>query len=279
MNPTDKRLAELLDKWLTSLELHLKYTALDEASYWKVQPWIKHDRPSRWIIELAKQKALALKEQLDSRSAMGDAKFGDALELMAFLTNLVGSQHIERFIPLAEPQNEVDLRSVSQTQAMPTAPATQEPTRESAVVTQPRETIRSRTDLTREMPRPVPEDPPPTPAPAPVSIPTRAPAPAPAPAPRAATRDSGRHAHPRADSRKAARRDGKHGHGAGARARTSPEKEKTVVADAIRLLGWGREWHELPDLIARMADRPPTAEIRRILRDHKSAIEKQLKTD
>jgi hypothetical protein len=52
-----------------------------------------------------------------------------------------------------------------------------------------------------------------------------------------------------------------------------------VVADAIRLLGWGREWHELPDLIARMADRPPSAEIRRILRDHKSAIEKQMKAD
>jgi hypothetical protein len=276
VNPADKRLTELLDKWLTSLELHLNYSTLDEASYWKVQPWVKHDRPSRWIIELAKQKALALKEQLDSRAAMGDAKFGDALELMAFLTNLVGSQHIERFIPLAEPASEVDLRNVSQTQAMPSAPV-EEPTRESAVVTQPRETIRSRTDFTREMPRPIPEEPPPAPAPAPVSVPTR-PAAA-APAPRATTRDSGRHAHPRAETRKAARRDGKHAHGSGARARTSPEKEKTVVADAIRLLGWGREWHELPDLIARMADRPPSAEIRRILRDHKSAIEKQMKAD
>ena len=266
MNPADKRLTELLDKWLTSLELHLKYSTLDEASYWKVQPWVKHDRPSRWIIELAKQKALQLKEQLDSRAAMGDAKFGDALELMAFLTNLVGSQHIERFIPLAEPQNEVDPRAVSQTQAMPVAPETPEPTRESALVTQPRETIRSRTDFTREMPRPTPVEP----------VPEAAPVPPPTPAPRAAPRDSGRHAHPRADSRKAARRDGKHA--PSPRARASPEKEKTVVADAIRLLGWGREWHELPDLIGRMADRPPTAEIRRILRDHKSAIEKQLKS-
>jgi hypothetical protein len=276
VNPADKRLAELLDKWLTSLELHLKYSTLDEASYWKVQPWIKHDRPSRWIIELAKQKALALKEQLDSRAAMGDARFGDALELMAFLTNLVGSQHIERFIPLAEPQNEVDLRNVSQTQAMPTAPV-EESTRESAVVTQPRETIRARVEPTREMPRPVAEEHQPAPAPAPAPVAT--PAPAHSPAPRASARDSGRHAHPRAEPRKAARRDGKHAHGGGARARTSPEKEKTVVADAIRLLGWGREWHELPDLIARMADRPPSAEIRRILRDHKGAIEKQMKTE
>jgi hypothetical protein len=97
---------------------------------------------------------------------------------------------------------------------------------------------------------------------------------------RASARDSGRHAHAhaRGDSRKAARRDGKHAHGGAARPRTSPEKEKTVVADAIRLLGWGREWHELPDLIGRMADRPAAGEIRRILRDHKAAIEKQLKT-
>jgi hypothetical protein len=262
VNPADKRLSELIDKWLTSLELHLKYSALDEPSYWKVQPWVQHDRPSRWIIELAKQKALQLKEQLDSRVAMGDAKFGDALELMAFLSNLVGSQHVERFIPLAEPQNEADLRAVSQTQAMPVAPSTEEPTRESALITQPRETIRSRTDVTREMPRPEPAEP----------------EPAPTPAPRATSRDSGRHAQPRTDSRKTARRDGKQAHGSGTRARTSPEKEKTVIADAIRLLGWGREWHELPDLIARMADRPATAEIRRILRDHKPAIEKQLKS-
>jgi hypothetical protein len=277
VNPADKRLTELLDKWLTSLELHLKYSTLDEASYWKVQPWIKHDRPSRWIIELARQKAVQLKEQIDSRAAMGDAKFGDALELMAFLTNLVGSQHIERFIPLAEPQNEVDLRAVSQTQAMPVAPAA-EPTRESAVVTQPRETIRSRTDVTREMPRPDVVDSPPEPVALAVPVVRPAPVATPSPAARTSTRDSVRHAHARADSRKGARRDGKHAHGAGARARTSPEKEKTVVADAIRLLGWGREWHELPDLIGRMADRPPSGEIRRILRDHKAEIEKQLKT-
>jgi hypothetical protein len=279
VNPADKRLTELLDKWLTSLELHLKYSALDEVSYWKVQPWVKHDRPSRWIIELARQKALQLKEQIDSRAAMGDAKFGDALELMAFLTNLVGSEHIERFIPLAEPQNEVDPRTVSQTQAMPAAPV-EEPTRQSALVTQPRETIRARTDITREMPRPEPVEAAPPPRPSPPPTPAPAAAPAAAPMARASARDSGRHAHAhaRGDSRKAARRDGKHAHGGAARPRTSPEKEKTVVADAIRLLGWGREWHELPDLIGRMADRPAAGEIRRILRDHKAAIEKQLKT-
>ena len=256
MNPADKRVSELIDKWLSSLELHLKYSALDDASYWKVQPWVTHDRPSRWILELARQKALSLKEHLDSRAAMGDATFSDALELMAFLTNLVGSQHIERFIPLAELQNEVDLKSVSQTQQMPTAPAREEPTRESAVVTQPREAVHARSET-----RPIPRPPVATPQPA-----------------RATTRDSGRHAHShKPEPRKPARREAKHGHHAPVvRTRTSPEREKTVVADAVRLLGWGRKWHELADLIGRMADRPPMAEIRRILRDHKPAIDKQV---
>jgi hypothetical protein len=256
VNPADKRLIELLDKWLGSIELHLKYSALDDASYWRVQPWVKHDRPSRWILELAKQKALSLKEHLDSRMAMGDSKFSDALELMAFLSNLVGSEHIERFIPLAEAQNEVDLRTVSQTQQMPTAAAREEPTRESAIVTQPRAAVQL-PSATREMPRP------------PVAAPH---------APRATARDSGRHGHQqKGEPRKPARREAKHGHHApAARPRTSPEREKSVVADAVRLLGWGRKWHELPDLISRMADRPPTAEIRRILREHKAVIDKQV---
>jgi hypothetical protein len=46
-----------------------------------------------------------------------------------------------------------------------------------------------------------------------------------------------------------------------------------VIADAIRLLKWGRLWHELPELIARIADRPPIGEIRKILRNYKSDIE------
>lgn len=262
MNPADKRLSELIDKWLTSLELHLKYSALDEESYWKVQPWVKHDRPSRWIVELAKQKALQLKEQLDARIAMGDARFSDALELMAFLTNLVGSQHIERFIPLAEPQNEVDLQAVSQTQEMPGTPGAEESTRESALITQPREAMPAAEDATREMPR------------APEAEPVAAPSATHA-ANSATPEPAGHAATPRAEPRKSARREGKHAAHASSRTRATPEKEQTVVADAVRLLGWGREWHELPDLISRMADRPPTAEIRRILRDNKSKIEKQ----
>ena len=58
--PADQRLLELLEKWLDSLELHAKYSSLDDDSYWKIQPWVEHQRPSRWIIDLAMQKTIAL---------------------------------------------------------------------------------------------------------------------------------------------------------------------------------------------------------------------------
>ena len=104
--PADQRLLEVLEKWLKSLELHLRYSSLDDDSYSKIQPWPEHQRPSRWIIDLAMQKALALRTQIQERIKMGDAKFSDSLELMTFLANLLGSEHIERFIPLADPANE-----------------------------------------------------------------------------------------------------------------------------------------------------------------------------
>src|ERR1039457_7733364 len=104
--PADQRLLELLEKWLKSLELHLRYSSLDADRYAKIQPWPEHQRPSRWIIELAMQKATALRTQVQERIKMGDVKFSDSLELMTFLANLIGSEHIERFIPLADPANE-----------------------------------------------------------------------------------------------------------------------------------------------------------------------------
>src|ERR1035438_9349772 len=104
--PADQRLLELLDKWLKSLELHAKYSSLDDESYWKIQPWVEHQRPSRWIIDLAMQKTLALRAQVQEQVKLGDAQYSDSLELMIFLANLVGSEHIERFIPLAEAENE-----------------------------------------------------------------------------------------------------------------------------------------------------------------------------
>src|ERR1700676_3283001 len=104
--PAEHRRMELLQKWLKSLELHAKYTSLDDDSYWKIQPWVEHQRPSRWIIDLAMQKTVALRAHVQERVEKGDANYSDTLELMIFLANLVGSEHIERFIPLADPQNE-----------------------------------------------------------------------------------------------------------------------------------------------------------------------------
>ena len=49
-----------------------------------------------------------------------------------------------------------------------------------------------------------------------------------------------------------------------------------VVKDAARLLSWGRDWHELPEAIARIAGRPGAAQVRQILRGSKDAIEQRL---
>jgi hypothetical protein len=49
----------------------------------------------------------------------------------------------------------------------------------------------------------------------------------------------------------------------------------TVIADAVRLLSWGREWPQLASLVARLADRPPEAEVLKILRQHRTDIEAQ----
>src|SRR5579863_9307179 len=111
--PADQRLLELLDKWQKSLELHAKYSSLDDDSYWRIQPWAEHQRPSRWIIDVAMQKTLALRTQIEERVKMGDAKYSDSLELMIFLANLVGSEHIERFIPVAEAANERPLTAAT----------------------------------------------------------------------------------------------------------------------------------------------------------------------
>jgi hypothetical protein len=237
-SPADERLLELLDKWLTSLELHTKYSALDDDSYWKIQPWTEHQRPSRWILDLAKQKTIALKAEVEERIKSGDARFSDALELMIFLANLVGSEHIERFIPLAEAKND-----------MAPAPSTSAPS--TAVQAAPVEgaPVRGAPDAsvtgTREMPKFVAE---------------RRPA-------ESSTANS-----------QVARVERKGGGGARASAKNAAHAAREqVIADAVRLVQWGREWFELPELVARMADRPPLAEVRRILKENKLTIEEKVK--
>lgn len=312
MNPADERVRELLDKWLTSLELHLKYVTLDDASYRRVQPWPEHDRPSRWIVEVAKGKARELRDQVEARIKMGDAKFAEALELMAFLVNLVGAR-VDRFIPLAElpagtaakglgdeestgtrpalsdaatqppapvaqpvraapppPPPLVQSAPVVELPPVPAAPvvrvvavapARAAPQREATTVVRAADSgeqraLKASIEATREMPRPVgtPPDPDDT-----------------VETPRA-----------RPDTRKVTRREAKsksesrahHERPAAARESTAKDMTATVVADAVRLIVWGRKWHELVELIGRFAGRPSASEIRRILKDNRSSIEK-----
>jgi hypothetical protein len=53
----------------------------------------------------------------------------------------------------------------------------------------------------------------------------------------------------------------------------STDLKGKIIGDAVRLLKWGKQWHELADLIARIADRPAVPEVRKILRAYKSEIE------
>jgi hypothetical protein len=271
--PADQRLLELLGRWLASLELHTKYSSLDDDSYWKVQPWTEHQRPTRWIVDLARQKTIALRAQVEQRAKAGDTQFSDALELMAFLANLVGAEHIERFIPVAEAGNERSLtasrapdpphtsdrpRAGDQPRASdpPRAPdPPRTPDRASdSTIQQP-----SGITATREMPKfaGAKRAPPPA-ATAQVARNERKPVAAAKPAPRAAAKPAAR--------KPAAQPE---------RAGPSDDQRDQVIADAARLVQWGRKWFELPELIARMADRPSLPDVRKILKENKAAIEKK----
>lgn len=255
MTPADRRITELIDKWLASIELHLQYVELSDAAYARAQAWPKHDRPTRWVLEVARQKILELKAHCETRQAMGDSKFSESLELMTFLANLVGIQHIQRFVPLADPTR---TEPVSSTTA--TVEIVQPPRAAPAPKARP-----SGDDTTREMPRikatlPVPPRPAPTPSPA------RA---APAPAPPPPKRTDGA----KAPARAAAPAQARPSAAAAKNATPSADVRGKIIADAIRLLKWGKSWHEIAELIERIAERPPAAEIRKVLRANRSEIE------
>ncbi|MGO9512628.1 MAG: hypothetical protein ACLP2F_03165 [Steroidobacteraceae bacterium] len=324
--PADQRLLDLLGKWLKSLELHLRYSSLDNDSYANIQPWPEHQRPSRWIIELAKQKAVALHKQIEERIKMGDAKFSDSLELMTFLANLLGSEYIERFIPVADPENERPLQRASPeakpqalSQAPPVAPPAAPPA--APFATEPQA-------LPAVAPQVPPAAPPPAQPQAPLDVAAgtretgtrempefvatkrHTPPPvstqhvarterrhSPRPAPRTASKHPGRltaPAKPAATTKPiaevgpapqpyeappgAAPADAARGRAIAATGHVhviSNAAREQVIADAARLVQWGRKWYELAEIIARMADRPPLPDVRRILKDNKTAIEKK----
>ncbi len=285
--PADQRLMELLDKWLSSLDLHLKYSSLDDDTYWKMQPWVEHQRPSRWIIDLAKQKTQALRKEVLKRIESQDAGFSDALELMTFLANLVGSQHIERFIPLADTQSErwvanaagkMTTAAAEETREMPAAAQVDSPTLPVPTMDMLRaDRTATTTTATREMPRFAPRltaagAPPVTTeqvtrverrsgpaeeAEKPVAKPAQ---------PKQTSKPGTSKSPPKATGRGSGRADGP--------PPVSGEMSEQIIADAARLMQWGRKWYELAELISRMADRPPLPDVRRVLKDQKAAIEK-----
>lgn len=222
MTPADERVVQLLAKWRKSLELHAGYARLSDDQYWLVQPWPEHQRPTPWIVDLASQRLADLERILHARIATADPSLSEALELMAFLANLVGSQHVQRYIPMAEPAQRRPIESLLAPDVPPPAAAAQPP----AVAADPTAT---RPSLATAAQEPVP---PAEPAPA-----DQAPA------------DQATDGEP------------------------ADEGEEDVVRDAIRLIGWGREWHELPAAIARMAGRPKAARIRQILKSRRRDIE------
>lgn len=206
MTPADDRVLALLQKWHKSLDLHARYADLPEDQYWLVQPWPNHQRPTKWVIDLARQRLADLQKIVQTRLAAGDQSLSEGLELMSFLTNLVGSQHVDRFVPIAEPERERQL------QAAP-PPAKKKSTGSTSTST--------------------------------AIKPGRPPAPRAKVAVRA----------PKAVN------DG---------------TVTAIVKDAARLLSWGREWHELPEAIARIAGRPDAQQVRQILRSSKPAIEQRI---
>ena len=293
--PADERLLELLEKWLKSLELHIKYAGLDSDSYWKVQPWPEHQRPSRWIIDLAAQKANSLKSQVQERIAQGDAKFSDSLELMTFLANLIGSEHIERFIPLADAANERELERSAEARVQAEARAQAEAkTQADAQAATKRPAARSpeprpastastgTTSVTREMPKFAaakrPAQKPAAPRGAPDSPTATREMPqlvaakrrAPPPVSTAHVTRTERRAVEAAPARPSSKQPAKI-----APAESADAVREQVIADAARLVQWGRKWYELAELIAHMADRPSLPEVRRILKDNKTAVEKK----
>jgi hypothetical protein len=251
MTPADKRILEQLDRWLVSIELHLKYVDLDEAGYRQIQPWPDHERPARWILELAQQKILQLKTLCKAHISSNDQSFAESLELMSFLANLVGAQNIKRFIPIADPVREQSVTPAAESDRTKevlegkSGAVDDNSTREIPSV---RSASRQpEVEHTREMPK------------------------------LKSANKKANHASARsgldATSKRAVQKPAAAPVAAG-----SVSVHELVIADAVRLLKWGREWHELTELIARMAERPTAGEIRRILRNYKASIEAQLRT-
>jgi hypothetical protein len=272
MTATDKRVEDLLDRWLASVELHLRYLKLDDAAYARAEAWPKHQRPNALVVNLARTRLLELKVHLSERRDAGDAKFAESLELMSFLTSLLGAEHIERFVPLAtgKPRDagtsgtveQPRIRSVARAAAEQKARSghhAQVASKQAPAGTAPKSSTGSHKRPTR-------------PAGSAAGAAGTAGA-----APRAGRDTVSQQlvgARPRAGSALTPAAEAVARPQPAPASRPPPRDAMTqqVIADAIRMLEWGREWPALAGLIGRMADRPPEAEIWKILRTYRNDI-------
>jgi hypothetical protein len=268
MSAADKRIADLLDRWLTSVELHADYLKLDNEAYARVQKWPEHERPSRWVIDLARTRIEELRSQVVRRSEKGDVDFADALELMSFLTCLLGAEQVDRFIPLAKPRR-AESKAPPEESALELEPQPQ-PTPDPEPASGRAESV-----MPAEPPAKKPAAKPPAAKP-PAAKPPAAKPPAGAKAsaaPPKTTPGSARKSSQGSRSAAPARAP------AGKPAAEQAAATRKVINDAVRLLKWGSEWPQLAGLVARLADRPPEPEVWQILRDHRATIEARASQD
>ncbi len=235
MSAAYKRIGELLDRWQASVDLHKRYLALDDEAYSKAQAWPRHQRPTKWVIEIAHTRLAEIRRELTLREEAGDPTFAETLELMSLLTNLLGSEHIERFIPLATRPPNTSASGTVRRPRLKQAPD-RSPT-DRTVVQAPRAAGAARSAGTKPA--------------------------------------AGRSAAPPAAPAKGATAPARASAPAQRAAPVANAMVATVVADAVRFLGWGREWPALAPSIARLADRPPEAEIVKILRANRALIEQK----
>jgi hypothetical protein len=238
------QLHALLQLWASSLALHRQYASLEDERYWHVQPWPKHERPAPWILQLATERVAELQAMVTTREASGDREFLAALELMSFLANLVGLTTVDRFIPLATAGGE---RRDILTEAAANA------------ITATNTRLKRAEESTRQMPR--------LPASKVTRMLMQQRAGVPLKALQSTAKSNSKRTTLATPTAKAT---------AKAPAQSLTRQELLVLEDAVRLLGWGRKWHELGELIPRLAERPSPSETRRILRTHRAVVEKRL---
>jgi hypothetical protein len=251
MTPAEKRMDELLVRWEASLQRHERYLKLDDAAYARVEAWPKHQRPTRWVIELALKRVEELRGLLAKPGGTGREGLAEALELMSFLTSLLGSEHIDRFIPLAtgKPPDTGVSGTAEQARLRRSSTRGRGSTSASgrhAVGSAPKAAGSGATAATR---------------------------PATGTTGSSARQGAQTAKRPASSAASAVRPPSSAARPAAAPA-SSPKDATSaqVIADAVRMLEWGREWPAIAGLIARMADRPPEPDVWKILRAHRSEI-------